>query len=137
MEADQKETKIVELKMDMELLESVQDIALNRFNARINHKSNKPEVTATLNYLIRKGIENLDSSYQDNDKINPIVYPDNVVTNEALDNAITQLETKFQNELGEFKSFVADTAPTLETMDAAIAPLKEEIESLKKLSLAA
>ena len=46
---------------------------------------------------------------------------------------ITQLETKFENQLGEFKSFVADTAPTLETMKAAIAPLVEEIEALKKL----
>ena len=47
--------------------------------------------------------------------------------------AIAQLETKFENQLGELKSFVADTAPTLDGMNAAIAPLKEEIETLKKL----
>jgi hypothetical protein len=47
--------------------------------------------------------------------------------------AISELETKFQNELGEFKSFVADTAPTLEGMNAAIAPLKEEFNRLKAM----
>lgn len=47
--------------------------------------------------------------------------------------AISELETKFQNELGEFKSFVADTAPTLDGMNAAIAPLKEELNRLKAL----
>jgi hypothetical protein len=34
--------------------------------------------------------------------------------------AIAELQTNFENQLGEFKSFVADTAPTLETMNAAI-----------------
>ena len=47
--------------------------------------------------------------------------------------AISELETKFQNELGEFKSFVVDTAPTLDGMNAAIAPLKEELNRLKAL----
>lgn len=106
METDKKTTKIVELKMDTDLLESVQNIALTRFNARINHKSEKPEVTATLNYLIRKGIENLDSSYQDSNKVNPIIYPDNVITQESLKSAIAplvnridSLETELKKEL--------------------------------------
>jgi hypothetical protein len=61
----------------------------------------------------------------------PIV--DNVVTKEALDIAIAEVETKFKNQLGDFKSLVFDTAPTIEGMKAAIAPLREEIEVLKKL----
>lgn len=130
------ETKKIDLKIDESLLERVQEIALKHFKAKIHHISKKPEVTETINQLIQYGIEYLEKGYQDSDKVNPIIYPDNVVTKEALDNAIAQtskyLETKFENQLGEFKSFVADTAPTLETMDAAIAPLKEEIEALKK-----
>jgi peptidoglycan hydrolase CwlO-like protein len=58
--------------------------------------------------------------------------PENLATQDDISKAIAQLETKFQNELGEFKSFVADTAPTLDGMNAVIAPLKEEIEALKK-----
>jgi len=54
-------------------------------------------------------------------------------TFEAITELKTELETKFQNELGELKSFVADTAPTIDGMKAAIAPLREEIETLKKL----
>jgi hypothetical protein len=34
--------------------------------------------------------------------------------------AIAQLETKFDDKLGEFKSLVFETAPTVETMNAAI-----------------
>ena len=44
--------------------------------------------------------------------------------------AIAELQTNFENQLGEFKSFVADTAPTLETMNAAIkAAIKSNSES--------
>ena len=44
--------------------------------------------------------------------------------------AIAELQTNFENQLGEFKSFVTDTAPTLETMNAAIkAAIKSNSES--------
>jgi hypothetical protein len=146
-------TTKVDLRIDDDLLETVREIALSRFNAKVHHISHKPEVTGAINQLIRYGIEYLDKGYLDSDR----VYPDNVVTKEVLDNAIAEvrnelgqaklwlhetsvtydviaeLKTELQNELGEFKSFVADTAPTLETMKAAITPLKEEIENLKKL----
>jgi hypothetical protein len=60
-------------------------------------------------------------------------FHDTAPTFEAIEELKTELETKFQNELGELKSFVADTAPTIDGMKAAIAPLREEIETLKKL----
>ena len=150
-------TTKVDLRIDDDLLETVRDIALKRFNAKVHHISHKPEVTGAINQLIRYGIEYLDKGYQDSDKVNPIVYPDNSVTKEALDNAIAevknelgqaklwlhetsvtydviaQLETKFNDKLGDFRSEVADTAVTPGRMKAAIAPLQEEIEALKKL----
>lgn len=44
--------------------------------------------------------------------------------------AIAELETNFKNQLGEFKSLVFETAPTLETMNAAIkAAIKSNSES--------
>ena len=44
--------------------------------------------------------------------------------------AIAELQTNFENQLGEFKSLVFDTAPTLETMNAAIkAAIKSNSES--------
>jgi hypothetical protein len=44
--------------------------------------------------------------------------------------AIAQLQSNFENQLGEFKSLVFDTAPTIETMNAAIkAAIKSNSES--------
>ena len=152
-------TTKVDLRIDESLLETVREIALSRFNAKIHHISHKPEVTETINQLIRYGIEYLDKGYLDTDRVNPIVYPDNVITKEALDNAIatvknelgqvqdqflkyleTKLENQFRevksefaNKLGDFRSEVADTAISDGSMRAAIAPLIEEIENLKKL----
>ena len=122
-------TTKVDLRIDESLLETVRKIALSRFNAKIHHISHKPEVTETINQLIRYGIEYLDKGYLDTNRDNPIVYPDNVVTKETLDSAIAEVQTNFKNQLGDFKSLVFDTALT----DAAIAPLIEEIENLKKL----
>ena len=71
------------------------------------------------------------------EKESHVSLPENLATQDDISNAIaelkTELENKFDDKLGEFKSFVAYTAPTLEGMNAAITPLKEEIESLKKL----
>lgn len=126
-------TTKVDLRIDESLLETVREIALSRFNAKIHHISHKPEVTETINQLIRYGIEYLDKSYQDTNRDNSIVYPDNLVTKETLDSAIADLQTRFENALGEFRSLVADTAITEGRMSSAIAPLREEIENLKKL----
>jgi archaellum component FlaC len=44
---------------------------------------------------------------------------------------ITELQTNFENQLGEFKSLVFETAPTLDGMKGEIAPLVKRIESLE------
>jgi len=50
-----------------------------------------------------------------------------------LDIAIAEVETKFKNQLGDFRSEVADTAITDGTMKAAITPLNLQIKRLKGL----
>ena len=125
-------TTKVDLRIDDDLLETVREIALSRFNAKVHHISHKPEVTGAINQLIRYGIEYLDKGYLDTNRDNPIVYPDNVVTKETLDSAIAELETNFKNQLGDFKSFVADTAPTIGVMNATIDRVKALENELKK-----
>jgi hypothetical protein len=49
-----------------------------------------------------------------------------------FEDAIAELRNEFANKLGDFRSEVTDTAITDGTMRSAIAPLKEEIEALKK-----
>ena len=66
------------------------------------------------------------------EKVSHVSLPENLATQDDISKAIAQLETKFENQLGEFKSLVFETAPTLDGMNAVIAPLKEEIEALKK-----
>lgn len=66
------------------------------------------------------------------EKVSHVSLPENLATQDDISKAIAQLETKFENQLGEFKSLVFETAPTLDGMNAAIAPLKKEIEALKK-----
>ena len=84
-----------------------------------------------------KGVELLIKQYllgvAQNQVTGNVPIADNVVTKEALENAIAEIQTKFDNQLGDFKSLVFYTAPTIEGMKAAIAPLREEIEILKKL----
>jgi hypothetical protein len=84
------------------------------------------------------GLEN------DTESISPIDTSEVSKLRSEFDTAIAQLETKFDDKLGEFKSLVFETARTLEGMKAAIAPLTSKIESLesevdglKKLELAA
>jgi hypothetical protein len=56
--------------------------------------------------------------------------PENLATQDDISKAIAELQTNFENQLGEFKSLVFDTAPTLETMNAAIkAAIKSNSES--------
>ena len=69
------------------------------------------------------GLEN------DTESISPIDTSDVKKLRSEFENAIAEVETNFKNQLGDFKSLVFDTALT----DAAIAPLREEIEILKKL----
>jgi archaellum component FlaC len=67
------------------------------------------------------------------EKESHIPLPENMATVEMIESAITELQTKFDDKLGEFKSLVADTAITDGTMKAAITPLKLQIKRLQGL----
>ena len=52
----------VDVRIPNELYDNLQAIAISRFNAKIHHRSNKPEVTATILELIKIRIAHLDTS---------------------------------------------------------------------------
>jgi hypothetical protein len=64
----------------------------------------------------------------DTESISPIDTSDVKKLRSEFENAIAKLETKFDDKLGDFKSFVADTAPTI---DGTITPLVNRIEYLE------
>lgn len=51
----------VDIRIPNELYDEIQAIAVDYFNAKIHHRSNKPEVTPTILELIKIGIEHLES----------------------------------------------------------------------------
>lgn len=91
-----KDPNKVDLKLDPGLREQVETIALERFGAKIHHISHKPEITTTLNQLIKIGIASLESGYQDNIPDNipiiPTPSPDiEAVVREQVETAIANL----------------------------------------------
>jgi hypothetical protein len=111
----------------------------NRINAYVDDISDQAfkEWCVTNACTASKGVELLIKQcllgVAQNQATGNVPIADNVVTKEALDIAIAEVETKFKNQLGDFRSEVADTAITDGTMRSVIAPLIEEIEKLKKL----
>ena len=52
----------VDIRIPNELYDEISAIAINHFNAKIHHRSNKPEITPTILELIRIGIAHLDTT---------------------------------------------------------------------------
>jgi hypothetical protein len=52
----------VDIRIPNKLYDEIQAIAIEHFNAKIHHRSNKPEVTPTILELIKIGIAHLDTS---------------------------------------------------------------------------
>lgn len=74
----------VNIRIPNELYDEIQAIAISHFNAKIHHRSNKPEVTPTILELIRIGIAHLDTSLPATD----------TSTTEELREAIAKLNTR-------------------------------------------
>lgn len=90
----------IDLRIPNDLLETVQSLARDRFNAPIHHISGKPEITPVIVDLIRLGITALDDHHPDTrPDSHPETYPDNVVTREEMTAAIESLRTEFQPAL--------------------------------------
>ena len=52
----------VDIRIPNHLYSQIQSIAVEHFNAKIHHRSNKPEVTSTILELIQIGIAHLESN---------------------------------------------------------------------------
>ena len=99
----------VDIRIPNELYEEISDLAIHHFNAKIHHRSNKPEVTPTILELIKIGIAHLDT-------LLPVT--DETVTDE-LRQAIIKLNsrlTEVENKLSSINSaapIARSTSPTV------------------------
>jgi hypothetical protein len=98
----------VDVRIPNELYEQISDLAIHYFNAKIHHRSHKPEVTPTILELIKIGIAHLDATLPITDK---------TVTDE-LRRAIIELNsrlTEVENKLSSINSAAPRklTSPTV------------------------
>ena len=86
-----------DFKIPIDLYQRLQEIAVKHFSAKIHHRSNKPEITSTLIYLLQLGIESLEGSDEPKKLVNRFINSDKgkPITFEQcqamIDNAISQL----------------------------------------------
>lgn len=90
----------IDLRLDPGLREQIEAIAVERFEAKIHHISKKPELTTTINKLIKLGIKYLEEQYQDNTVIQN---PDSLVTPEQLEAVIAALRSELMTEIETVK----------------------------------
>jgi hypothetical protein len=92
----------IDLRLPNDLLENIQNLAADRFNAPIHHISGKPEITPVIIHLIRLGINALSEDQTD---IYPFsLKPDqtdtDVITRDDLARAIESLRAEFKEKIG-------------------------------------
>jgi hypothetical protein len=97
----------VDVRIPNELYEEIVAIAIHHFNAKIHHRSNKPEVTPTILELIKIGIAHIDSTL-------PVT---NETVTDELRQALEQLDsrlTKVENQLSGVNVIAprVESAPT-------------------------
>ncbi|TRU61790.1 MAG: hypothetical protein EWV90_12025 [Microcystis aeruginosa Ma_QC_Ch_20071001_M135] len=89
----------IDLRLPNDLLETIQNLAADRFNAPIHHISGKPEITPVIIHLLRLGINTLSEDQGD-------IYPftlksDQVdtdfITRDDLAKAIASLRAELLN----------------------------------------
>jgi len=81
----------VDIRIPNHLYSQIQSIAIAHFNAKIHHRSNKPEVTPTILELIQIGIAHIESNL-------PVT--DESVTDE-LKKQISDLDTRLSKVEGK------------------------------------
>lgn len=124
----------IDLRLDPGLKETLEDIAVKYFDARIHHKSGRPEITATINRLIKLGIKALEDGHPDTSAS----YPDGMelVITQKVNEAIANLGIHhYMTEIDlnqKLSPIVYDFKKTTEAITSALAPITEEIESLRK-----
>jgi hypothetical protein len=94
----------VDVRIPNQLYEEISAIAIYHFNAKIHHRSNKPEVTPTILELIKIGIAHLDSTL-------PVT---NETVTDELRQAIEQLDSRLRTVENQLLK-VNVTAPRVES----------------------
>ncbi|PSF29174.1 hypothetical protein C7H19_24435 [Aphanothece hegewaldii CCALA 016] len=144
----------IDLRIDDELLLKIQEIAKERFKAKVHHISKNPEITPTLIKLIEYGIEHLESgldtdsnrgslpdSYLDQiseivlQKITPklpVSNPDNL---DEIKSQLAEFDKAFQglgSTVHDHVQMLSQPVASKEDLETAIASLQIEIEGVKK-----
>ena len=88
----------VDIRIPNELYDEIQAIAVNHFNAKIHHRSHKPEVTPTILELIKIGIAHLDTTLP--------------ITNEAVDSNLQKQIEQLDSRLTEVENKLSETNVT-------------------------
>jgi hypothetical protein len=124
-----KDPNKVDLRLDPGLREKIDQLAVERFEARIHHITGKPEITSTINRLIRYGIEYLDKGYLDNYQNHKGRYPDNLVTRDEFEAIAAKVKKLTDAEI----DWQARTAMMRENtkLENQVTALQESLESLK------
>lgn len=78
----------LDVKLPIAVYEQVSEIAVNSFDAKIHHISNKPEITPTLIYLLELGIESFSNGNELSKKPNTDKYTDTIP---ITDNEVKEL----------------------------------------------
>jgi hypothetical protein len=94
----------VDVRLPNKLYDQIREIAIHHFNAKIHHRSNKPEVTPTILELIKIGIAHIDSTL-------PVT---NETVTDELRQAIEQLDSRLRTVENQL-SAVNVTAPRVES----------------------
>ena len=98
----------VDVRIPNDLYNEIQAIAIEHFNAKIHHRSNKPEVTPTILELIKIGIAHLDTTLPVTDQKETDELKEAIA---KLTTRMTEVENKLLN-LKPTKSYRVEEQPT-------------------------
>jgi hypothetical protein len=92
----------LDVKLPIAVYEQVSEIAVNSFDAKVHHISNKPEITPTLLYLLELGIESFTNGNELSKKPNTDNYTDTIPINndevkKLIKNALTPILQRFED----------------------------------------
>ena len=98
----------VDVRLPNQVYEEISAIAIYHFNAKIHHRSNKPEVTPTILELIKIGIAHIDSTLPVTQNVT------NETVTDELRQALEQLDSRLRTVENKL-SGVNVTAPRVES----------------------
>ena len=88
----------VDLRIPKKIYERIQAIAVTRYDAKIHHRSGKPEVSPTILELIKRGLTQVEEELSDNEEsLSAEELEDLIEQIEALDSRLTAVEHKLSS----------------------------------------